>query len=140
MKVLELYKKIKDSTEVHKKKELRYLKKVDIDTAPRQGDIYIHRVKDDFPHGKLLQNNQLAHGNTKGSRHIAESPSEVFDGKQAPKYLSFEGNSWPLIGPFVKSLKRFSISHPEHADISLPPGCYQITHQMDARTRMRVQD
>ena len=33
-----------------------------------------------------------------------------------------------------------TVTHPEHAHMVLGPGCWQVTHQMDARSRERVQD
>ncbi|MFW6219846.1 MAG: hypothetical protein ACOCZ5_01400 [bacterium] len=102
----------------------------------RQGDIYIHRVKKDHKHGKQSVNNQLAIGNSKGSRHFAESPAICYDGVEAPQYC--DGGT--LLGPVVKSSEAFVVSHPEHANIHLSAGTYQITHQMDARTLDRVRD
>ena len=116
--------------------ELRHIPRIEVGQAVRQGDIYIHRVADDHPCGEKLKTRQLAIGTTQGSRHVAEAPAQVFQGTRAPGYMR---NA--LLGPLVRSLKeRLRISHPEHAHIDLPPGTYQITHQMDARTLERVQD
>jgi hypothetical protein len=118
------------------KTEVRHVKEMAVGKVVRQGDIYIHRVDDDHAHGKALKDRQLALGNTMGSCHIAEKPSQVFEGTTLPKWCDRR----TFMGPLVKSKKRFTVSHPEHAHVSLPPGCYQISHQMDARTMSRVQD
>ena len=66
---------------------------------------------------------------------------KVFEGKSAPDFVRFNGQTWPLVGPFIEAKQKFHINHPEHADyIELPPGCYQITHQMDPRTEKAVLD
>ena len=116
--------------------EVRRIKSIEIGKVVSQGDIYIHRVADDHKHGKELKSRQLALGNTQGSRHVAESPSKVFEGVKLPGYC----DARTFMGPLVKALKRFTVSHPEHAHVSLPAGCYQITHQTDSRTMSRVQD
>jgi hypothetical protein len=116
--------------------EVRHIKSIEIGKVVRQGDIYIHRVADEHKHGKESKSRQLAIGNTQGSRHVAESPSKAFDGTTLPTYC----DQRTFLGPLVQSKKRFTVTHPEHAHVSLPAGCYQITHQTDARTMGRVQD
>lgn len=114
--------------------EVRLIESIEVGQVVRQGDIYIHRVDDAHPRGKVTQNRQLAIGTTQGSRHVAESGS-VFAGTTAPSWAPAA-----LLGPCVESTERIQISHPEHAHIDLPRGTYQITHQMDARTLERVAD
>ena len=118
--------------------ETRFLSKIESGQIVRQGDIYIHPVEATHKHGDLLKSNQLAEGNTKGSRHVAEGSSvKCYQGTALPSY--FKGNTW-FMGPMVESPERFTITHPEHAHVSLPAGCYQISHQMDAASQQRVQD
>ena len=133
--ILEVMEKVNQTAQnnVH---EERFIKVFAIGKCVRQGDIYIHRVNDDHKCGKELKINQLAHGTSKGSRHVAESPAICFEGIKAPDYC----NANTFLGPLIKSEQRFIVSHPEHADFSLPAGCYQVTHQMDARTLERVRD
>lgn len=116
--------------------EMRHIKSLEVGQVMRQGDIYIHAVNPKHPCGKKLKSRQLAIGETQGSRHVAESPCTVFEGTTLPEWCR-EGT---FLGPLVKSGKRFTVSHPEHAHVSLPAGCFQITHQMDAASRQRVQD
>lgn len=115
--------------------EVRKIKGMEVGQIVRQGDIYIHKVKADHPHGKKLKDRQLAIGNTQGSRHMASADAEVYEGKQAPEWAPRA-----LLGPLVKLFKRSIITHPEHAHVELEPGNYQVTHQMDARTLQRVRD
>lgn len=104
--------------------------------AVRQGDIYIHLVEASHRCGKKAENRQLAFGFSKGSRHVALEPAMVYDGESLPKWCDVR----TFLGPVVKSDARFTITHPEHAHVSLPPGVYQVTHQRDARTEERVID
>jgi glucose/arabinose dehydrogenase len=114
--------------------DVRFIKKMEIGQVVRQGDIYIHKVEDTHKHGKEV-GNKLAMGASKGSRHVAESPARCYQGTSLPSYAKEA-----FLGPLVKSDTRFTVSHPEHADVSRSGGCYQITHQLDARTLQRVRD
>jgi hypothetical protein len=115
--------------------EMRFIENIEIGQFVRQGDIYIHRVHDDHPCGDVTENRQLAFGTTRGSRHILEGDAEVYLGMTAPEWAKRA-----LLGPMFKLFRRGTVTHPEHAHISLPAGTYQVTHQMDARTLQRVRD
>ena len=103
----------------------------------RQGDIYICRVSDTHAHGEEIKDRQLAQGESRGSRHIAEAPAKVYAGTSAPANAL---NARAFLGPCIVSDSPFMISHPEHANVILTAGTYQIVHQMDAMTLKRVQD
>lgn len=115
--------------------EVRRIEKIGMEKVVRQGDIYIHRVPASHARGKAT-GRQLALGNTQGSRHVAEAPSKVFVGTTLP--IGCQPRTF--LGPLVESDERFTVTHPEHAHVSLPAGTYQVTHQMDARTLARVAD
>ena len=115
---------------------VRFIKVMTIGQVVRQGDIYLHRVAAEHPRGEATQNRQLAIGTTRGSRHVAEAPAEVYVGTTRPEYC----DERTLLGPVVVSRERIVVTHPEHAHYSLPAGTYQVTHQTDARTLARVQD
>ena len=115
--------------------DTREVKAITPGEVVRQGDIYIHRVKADHPHGKAVESRQLAVGTNQNARHIAEAPAKIYEGTTAP-----EGVITRLLGPCIIADKPVRVSHPEHAHVTLPPGAYQITHQMDARTLERVRD
>jgi hypothetical protein len=137
---------VKDATQAHMeierlakenaRPEVRFIEKMEVGQIVRQGDIYIHAIKASHLHGKEVKSRQLALGNTQGSRHMAEKPSDVYVGTTLPEWCDRR----TFLGPLVKSKKRFVITHPEHAHVSLPSGNYQITHQMDVRTMDRVKD
>lgn len=125
---------------VEKAKELAVQdKRTVLEIAPgkvvRQGDIYIHCVSGSHKRGQELKTRQLALGESMGSRHIAEAPARVYEGLNAPDWARTE-----LLGPCIVADLPFTITHPEHAHIALPAGVYQVTHQMDARTKKRVID
>ena len=115
--------------------EVRDLSGIKIGQSARQGDIYLHRVAADHPRGKAV-GAKLAMGDLMNARHIAEAPAECFAGAKAPDYC----NAGTFLGPVIVSDKPFTVSHPEHAAMRCPPGVYQVTHQMDARTLERVRD
>lgn len=117
----------------------RVVKKHVVGKHVRQGDLYIVCVNRKHEHGPLSDTNQLATGDTQGSRHYAESPAVCYVGTTAPQ-AAIEGRLATLLGPYVESSEPFVISHPEHAHIHLPPGAYQIMHQLDPRTMKAVKD
>lgn len=117
-------------------REVRHIASIEVGRAVRQGDIYIHRVHGKHPHGKSRKSRQLAIGETRGSRHIAEAPAQVFEASTRPEWCGER----TFLGPVIVAEERFLVTHPEHAHVSLPCGTYQVTHQTDARTLERVQD
>lgn len=117
---------------------IRRIETMAVGKVVRQGDIYVHRVDDAHEKGDLRGNRQLALGDSMGSRHVAEEPSEIYEGEKAPPWYS--PGVQPLLGPCIVSKARFVITHPEHAHVDLPAGTYQITHQRDGRTQLRAID
>jgi len=126
---------IETQAETQHKQDDRIVETIEVGQVVRQGDIYLHRVAHDHPKGDKLVDHQLAQGESKGSRHVACVDTEVYQGVTAPDYIDLD-----LLGPLIQSEKQIHISHPEHAHFYLPAGTYQVTHQMDARTRERVKD
>lgn len=114
---------------------VRHIESISVGQFVRQGDIYIHCVDENHAHGPATDNRQLAMGETQGSRHVIEGECAVMEGTTTPDWATRA-----LLGPLVKLFKRGTVTHPEHAHVSLPAGTYQITHQMDARTLERVRD
>ena len=109
-------------------------------TFVRQGDIYIEKIdtfeKKDF---KITENRQLALGNTKGSRHMVDANAIVW-GRGDNTSTTNNGIGFRTMGPVVEFKERGTISHPEHADVSLPAGIYQVCYQTDGNTMSRVLD
>jgi len=116
--------------------DVRFIKKMEIGQVWRQGDIYGILVPDDHPHGKLLESNKLAVGNSKGARHTAESKAKCYEGTTLPDFCK----ETAFLGPCVVSEERFTVFHEEHSDICTVKGTYQILHQADYQTQQRVQD
>ena len=115
--------------------EIRHIESMEISQVVRQGDVYLHRVKDKHKRGAIRTSRQLAPGVTMGSRHVAEGDVTIYEGTtDPPKTTRLE------IGPVIVALDRFTVTHPEHAHYSLPSGTYQVTYQLDPRTNQRVQD
>ena len=87
----------------------------------QQGDIYISKAPMAFVcAGKRVYSGQLAPGTTQGSRHCVD-PDAVC-------VIQADTTS-PLQGPTLYAKEAFTITHPEHGHITLPPGYYQITYQ-----------
>lgn len=100
----------------------------------RQGDIYV-TFRESIPDGCERSDavSQLAPGTTKGSRHILDS----LDGID----LYAKKNPNALDGPVLKTSKERTITHPEHGDVVIPPGVYEITYQRAmAKELKRVAD
>lgn len=119
--------------------EPRVIETMEVGQVARQGDIYLHRVDEGHARGKLRTGpnaRQLALGSQAGARHVAEPPAVVFEGTALPAWC----RERTFLGPCIESPKPFTVSHPEHAHVTLPAGTYQVTHQMDARTLDRVAD
>lgn len=111
----------------------------------RQGDLYLWRVASieereplaemlrrawpDFRLEKLgpkTSNRQLAPGTTRGSRHEISAADAAAVSVYAPSQ-----ESHPCEGPLIVADVRFSIVHPEHAEIQVPAGTYQVIYQRD---------
>ncbi len=102
----------------------------------RQGDLYI-TLLDEIPEGaiKAVTVLQLAEGQTQGARHCLDSKAGVEMFRVA--------NPGMLDGPLLRTDRQRTIKHPEHGNVIIPPGSYQITYQrdLDAEDRQRrVQD
>lgn len=87
----------------------------------RQGDIYLYPLDQEPAHGESGADRQLAPGTTRGSRHIIEGEAEVY-ATEAEDVLA---------GPIVHALERVTLTHPEHAHVSLPAGWYEVRYQRD---------
>jgi len=104
----------------------------------RQGDVYLYAAEEPTPSSlrrrSRTEDMQLAEGTTRGSRHVLADEALV------RVFAPTSGD--PLEGPLVEVRERVLLTHPEHADISLAPGWYQVRFQLDvaAEERARVAD
>lgn len=124
--------------------EVRNTRRIEIGSAIHQGDVYIHRVKDNHPRGERWGTRQVAVGTGIGSRHCAEGDGvSVFAGKAYPEgFIQPTGlqDKAALLGPVVEASGPWTLTHPEHAHHNLPAGTYQVTYQADLATMQRVVD
>lgn len=125
--------KIKDRAESIKNDDAHRIETMSVGDSWRQGDLYITRVES-VPKGAkkmAAARLQLAPGDTQGSRHILDSDAglTMFD---AP-------NATALDGPIFQTTERRTVTHPEHGDVSLPPGCYAVTYQRAFADELRAQ-
>lgn len=121
--------------------ELRERQRAVGDVA-HQGDVYLHRVADDHPRGKLLGTRQIAVGTTVGARHVVEGHVDVYEGRELPPGFTLpEGaTEADMLGPVVVIHSSAVLTHPEHAHHALNCGVDQVTYQWDATTRSRQAD
>lgn len=112
-----------------------------------QGDVYLHRVPNDWPRGQEWGSRQVAVGHSVGSRHVATGESvEVYAGKKLPEALNgLTGNARSaVLGPVVVVSGKMVLTHPEHADAQVTSTkgshTYQVTYQLDWSRQQRVQD
>lgn len=102
---------------------LRMVRTIEVGQWVRQGDVYLRAIQapalDTY---EPIAERQLAPGTTKGSRHIAEGNVTIY---------RYDAPASPLLGPVVCAHERFTVTHPEHAHVSLPSGWYQVLFQRD---------
>ena len=76
---------------------------------------------------------QLAPGSTQGSRHRLASLTGLT--------LYRRTNGTVLDGPVVEAPAGCRVNHPEHGDVTLPPGVYAVVYQRAYAAELRrVQD
>ena len=99
----------------------------------RQGDIYI-TLLDALPKNVVVQkknSRQLAPGTTQGSRHCLDSLEGV---------TIYELETQEMLdGPIIFLKEERAVEHPEHGDVVLPPGVYQISYQRSLDSEERAQ-
>jgi hypothetical protein len=116
----------------------------------RQGDVYIV-VQDSPPAGYIRVDGrklkamarQMAHGDTKGSRHVLDSWAGVEC--WLPQDWGKAGESESLSGPFLRCKEDRVIEHPEHGDIHIAGGLgvlvgYQRNYDKQLRAERRARD
>jgi len=120
-------------------KETRVIDSISIGQHVRQGDVYIQRIAS-VNDWKTTENRQLAPGTTMGSRHTVDGSVVVLANPNGAQVERITRNKARCLGPQLLSKDRFTIAHPEHADMSLPGGTYQCYFQVDSQSMKRVED
>lgn len=133
MSVADAIRAIEDDAKISFNAEIRDWRGIQIG---RQGDVYIHKVADDHPRGKVTAERQVAIGTTLGSRHVVADGPTLYEPITAPNYMQ----GWRLLGQVVEATEDWWLTHPEHPNAVFGPGVYQITWQLDARTMRQVAD
>ena len=120
--------------------DMRVLDEIPVGYHVRQGDVYVERLESfDKSQYHVTGNRQLAPGATRGSRHTVSDSVTVWEPNVKTEVV-WQNNGFTMLGPVVESKERFTIAHPDHADFSVPGGCYQISYQIDPVTMKRVLD
>jgi len=131
---IEIHKEVEKKATSTLKNNLK-VNTIKINQWVRQGDIYIRRIENIT--GKVpLESRQLAPGNTKGSRHVIPDSIHVniFEGYVGKDIHNF------MKGPQIEAKEEFTVTHPEHAHMTLPKGNYQVTYQLDFAKQERAKD
>jgi hypothetical protein len=121
------------------KTETRDATKLPIGDGVRQGDVYLWRMP--MPKELTTQptgERQVAVGTTTGARHVVEGDVTVYreDVGRLPNWTDEI-----LLGPvLIVGSEQATLTHPEHAHVTLGEGCWQVSYQLDARTRRAVRD
>lgn len=122
---------------------VRSLDGLAVGAVAHQGDVYLHRVPDDWPRGPELGTRQVAVGSTVGARHVAEGPDvRVCAGVRLPACFAPDADVRIYLGPVIAAgAGGVTLTHPEHAHhAATGPGTWQVTYQGDLATRERVAD
>jgi len=127
--VKEVLKRIQAEAE-EAKPDLRWVRTCREGDAIRQGDVYLYPLDRVPNHGPVLETRQVAQGESQGSRHIVDGEGTLLE--------RLDGGRDPLAGPYLLAEKRVTLTHPEHAHISLPAGWYEIRYQRDFQEVQRV--
>lgn len=134
--------------------ETRHHRTCALGKGAHQGDVYLIRIakRPAAWTTEVSKTRQVAVGQGEGSNHRADGALRVFWPKSMDtavqdcpvKHLGFLdrlGNAaGQCLGPVIVAQKRWELTHPKHANHSLPAGTYLVTYQLDRRTMRRVQD
>lgn len=118
---------------------LRHVEAIAVGEFARQGDLYLTRIDKPSAGWRPTDDRQLAPGVSNGSRHVAEGAVSVSTSPESNP-VARQGSVPRLLGPQIVAKERFTITHPEHAHVSLPAGTYQCSYQLDYARQQAVRD
>lgn len=119
--------------------EHRQIAALKVGEFARQGDVYVERIAKVNSDWKATTNRQLAPGTSPGSRHVVTHGPVLFVSPEAsPRETTSRGVR--LLGPQISAAEAFTVEHPEHAHLCLPPGDYQVSYQLDFNQQRAVRD
>lgn len=111
----------------------------EIGKSIRQGDVLITRVAAADNEGYAAASNQLAPGQTVGSRHTVALRAGVSVMKSAKRKTPL--NLDVQRGPQIVVETTLDVNHPTHDDIlNAPAGFYDVDYQIDPKTQERALD
>lgn len=126
MLIQKQFEEIKNSASHKEKAKTERIGSPSLGDVVRQGDIYLVCIEQ-APSGMTSKTNQLAPGNTLGSRHIVVGNCRVISGFNRGRvldqiYAYVKGSSVHinLVGPVVVCLGDTTLEHPEHGHKVLP--------------------
>lgn len=120
---------------------IRHVESIAVGEFARQGDLYLCRIDSAGKDWRPTDNRQLAPGVSNGSRHVVDGDADILTSPEANPVERLPNlNRVRLLGPQIMAKERITITHPEHAHISLPPGVYQTTYQLDFDRQQAVRD
>jgi hypothetical protein len=131
--------------------ETRHHQTCAVDKGAHQGDVYLIRIakRPAAWTTEVSETRQVAVGQGEGSHYRANGALQVYWPKSTEaavehcpvKHLGFLdrlGNAaGQCLGPVIVAKERWELTHPKHANHSLPAGTYLVTYR---RTMRRVQD
>ena len=112
----------------------------------RQGDVYLVCIPQ-LPEGTLANSNQLAPGDTQGSRHCMVGPCKIYDPKDRQEVADLINGLVKgahvvaeLVGPVIDAKAGSALEHPEHRHFHQKEDCnwavvYQRDHAEEVRRR-----
>jgi hypothetical protein len=119
--------------------EHRQIAAMKVGQFARQGDVYIERIASVNADWKVSADRQLAPGTSPGSRHVVTAgPVLRVSPTVNPRETSKRGVR--LLGPQIHAEHGFTVTHPEHAHLCMPPGDYQVSYQLDFNQQRAVRD
>lgn len=96
----------------------------------RQGDVFIERVENDIPKGKLIHGKTVAHGEVTGHHHTF-ADAELEECPQEVKLPGDLGDALPMTRIIGRLGKPSELRHQEHAPIPQQRGTVRITRQRE---------
>ena len=137
--VLEAHRQIEDHSK-NADHATRVVNSIAIGEHVRQGDCYLIRIDQPSADWRPTTNLQLAPGVSNGSRHVAEGDVQILTSPESNPVARMPDGRSRLLGPQIVARDRFTVTHPEHAHVSLPAGTYQTTYQLDYDRQQAVRD
>lgn len=135
-------------------REIRKHANMKLGHVGHQGDVYLHRIKERPAAWDMLvtEHQQVALGNTTGSRHVACGSVRVYWPKSKDAaveacpiklFMNDDQARRVCLGPIVEVdplSETWLLDHPEHAGHEFPAGTYLTTYQYDYATKREVKD